>query len=48
MMKKILEKFQILVDDEDLLKKLNKSSFEESKKWKKDNFLNLWENLLKE
>lgn len=42
------KKFQILVDDEDLLKKLNKSSFEESKKWKKDNFLNLWENLLKE
>lgn len=42
------KKFQILVDDEDLLKKLNKSSFEESKRWKKDNFLNLWENLLKE
>lgn len=44
--KDFTEKLQLLIDNENLLKKLNISSYQESQKWKKDNILNLWEKLL--
>ncbi|CVK16362.1 Glycosyltransferase involved in cell wall bisynthesis [Apibacter mensalis] len=39
-------KLQLLINNEALLKKINKSSYDESKKWKKDNILTKWELLL--
>lgn len=39
-------KLQLLINDEELLKKLNKSSYEESKKWKKDSIISTWKILL--
>ncbi len=40
-------KLQLLIDNENLLEKLNKSSYQESKKWEKEIALEQWRNLLK-
>lgn len=41
------KKIQLLIDNKELLNKLNESSYNESRKWEKDNFLALWKTLFK-
>lgn len=41
-----IEKLEYLTHNPEVLKELMKSSFEESKKWKKDKTIEQWKNLL--